>query len=186
MRRGGRQPRLLDDGGDVADAAPHVLCRQVSAQNGVLSDTVLQGDDAGPLVHDVAQLGRNVLGVPQFHGDEHHIGGLQFRDGRYHRRRLDPEIAQRAAYQQSTFPYGLQMPAPGDEGDFVAPCGEPGAEVAPDTTRPHDGYTHDVFLPVRDMGVNRTGAGSTLSGWFATRGLGRLHAGGASLVAPSS
>lgn len=61
--------------------------------------------------------------------------------------------------------------APGDEGDFVAPCGEPGAEVAPDTTRPHDGYTHDVFLPVRDMGVNRTGAGSTLSGWFATRGL---------------
>jgi hypothetical protein len=68
------------------------------------------------------------------------------------------------------------MSAAGDEGDLVAPCCEPGAEVASDTSCPHDGYAQDVFLPVWESDVNRAGAGSAPAGAFATRGLTRRPA----------
>ena len=61
--------------------------------------------------------------------------------------RLHPEITLDAAYPQAVLAQGVQVSAPRDEVHVRSSLGEPGAEVASDTTRTIDSYARHSLPP---------------------------------------
>jgi hypothetical protein len=139
-------PRLGDPGKDERGPAHHVVLPDRPGELLLVLDPVLQRHHRRAVTQQRPQPGGGRVGIEGLHAEQHEvaradvsrfIGGLH----------LYLEVAVDAAYPQPVLAQGLQVSASREEVDLSAGLSEPGAEVAPDTTRPVDSYPRHSPTP---------------------------------------
>jgi hypothetical protein len=139
-------PWLGDLGEDESSPAHHVVVPDRPGEFLFVLDPVLQRHHRRAVTQQRPQPGCGSVGIEGLHAEQHEvaradvsriIGGLH----------LYLEVALDAAYPQPVLAQGLQVSAPREEVHLRSGPGEPGAEIAPDATRPVDSYPHHSPVP---------------------------------------